>query len=447
MRHLLSVTLLLAVAALPARAADETGAPHLALATYQLDNGLQVVLHEDHTLPLVHVNLWYHVGSGDEVPGKGGLAHFCEHMMFEGSKHVAPGEHFRVLGVAGNPDANATTNANRTNYFETVPAHQLETVLRLESDRMGYLAGALDEERFENQREVVRNERRQRYENSAYGPELFAIAAALYPEGHPMRNLTIGLHQDIEKLTLEDARAFLRKWYVPANATLVVAGDFVEADARAMIEKWFGTLPAAAKPTHKVLITPPILNPIRKVVNDPFTNLRRIHYVWPGLKGLLPEDLALDVLANVLGRVPTGRLYRRFVGGQLAQFVGVRNQSNNFVGEFHIYIDVRPNVELAAVETMLQGELRALASQPIDPRELAQAVVWNEVGMVTDAETLSARADSLQVYGHYGRKPDSFEWELSTIRAVTPAALQTLAGRMLGSGRVEVLTMPAGGGQ
>jgi zinc protease len=435
---------LLAVASWPARAADDIMAPHFPLVSYQLDNGLQVLLHEDHTVPLVHVNIWYHVGSGDEVPGKGGLAHFCEHMMFEGSKHVAPGEHFRVLGSAGDADANATTSSDRTNYFETVPTHQLETVLWLESDRMGYLAGSLDQARFDNQREVVRNERRQRYENVAYGAERLAIAEALYPEGHPYRHLTIGLHEDLQRETLDDASAFLRKWYVPSNATLVIAGDIDVARTRAMVDKWFATLPKRPRPTHTVLTTPPLTGPRRMVVQDPFTSLRRIHYVWPGAKALSNDDVTLDVAASILGRLSTGRLYVRLVVGQLAQAAGAYNPSNNFSGEFHVYVDLRPDVDLTMAEATLNDELDRISSQPVDPRELARVVAATEASLVAGLETLEARAASFQSYNHYRQNPDSFAWSLATTKSVTPASLQATTRRILGPGRVEVITMPGG---
>jgi zinc protease len=440
----MSRTLLLALGlslAAPARAADPVTAPHFTIVGYKLANGLEVLLHQDHTVPLVNVNLWYHAGSGDEVPGKSGLAHLCEHMMFEGSKHVAAGQHFQVLGSAGNADANATTGADRTDYFETVPSHQLETVLWLESDRMSYLAGALDQGRFDNQREVVRNERRQRYENVAFAAERFAIARALYPEGHPYRNLTIGLHEDLERETLEDARAFFQKWYVPSNATLVIAGDIDVTRTRALIDKWFGTLPRVPKPAHRALTTPAVGSARRQVITDAFTQLRRIHYVWPGVKALSDEDVALDVAANVLGREATGRLYRRFVVGETAEDVGAYHVGNNFSGELHVIVDLRPQADMTEVEAQLQAEIEAMRTERVDARELRQTVADFEVGMVSGLETIDARAAQLQSFNHYRHVADSFAWKLAAVQ-VSPDTLRTLMRRIAGPGRVEIITVP-----
>jgi predicted Zn-dependent peptidase len=447
------VTVLVLAAALVSRsalAADTVpGAPRFPLERYRLANGLEVLLHEDHTVPLAYVSVWYHAGSGVDLPGKSGLAHLCEHMMFEGSRHVKPGEHFQVLGVAGNPDANATTAQSRTNYFETVPAHQLETVLWLESDRMSYLVAGLDQARFDNQREVVRNERRQRYENAAFGPELFAIAEALYPEGHPYRHLTIGRHDDLQGETLADAAAFMRKWYRPSNATLLIAGDFDRVATKAMVEKWFATLPGGgARPGQQRLAIPVLAAPRRKVVYDPFTNLSRIHYIWPTpVKAYTDADLTLDMLAAVLARRPTGRLWALTAGSDaVAQGAGAYHSAGDWGGEFHVYIDVRPTADPAEAEAALQAIIQDVVAAPVTEREVRQVVAAIEAGTATGLETLSARGEQMQSYNHYRGDPDSFGWRLATARKLTPQALRAAAQRTLGSGRVEVITVPEGTG-
>ncbi len=189
--------------------------PRITFKKYTLPNGLEVILHQDKTVPLVAVDVWYHVGSGDEVPGKSGFAHLFEHMMFQGTKNTGEDQHFQILQQIGSSDSNGSTNPNRTNYYEVIPSNQLEVALWLESERMGYLPDAITEKSLANQRDVVRNERRQSYDNVPFGKDAFATAAALYPEGHPYRYLTIGLHEDVEGGSLDDVKGFFRKWYAP----------------------------------------------------------------------------------------------------------------------------------------------------------------------------------------------------------------------------------------
>src|SRR6185295_1937382 len=222
--------------------------PRIAFESYRLPNGLEVILAPDKTVPLVAVNVWYDVGSGYEVHGRSGFAHLFEHMMFQGSRHVGEDQHFEVLRKIGAESVNGTTNTDRTNYFEVVPSNQIETALWLESDRMGWLLDLLNKKSLDNQIEVVRNERRQNYDNRPYGKALFAEYAALYPEGHPYRYLTIGKHEDLVNASLPDVKGFFKTWYVPANATLTVSGDFDVARGKQLVEKWFGMLPTSVKP-------------------------------------------------------------------------------------------------------------------------------------------------------------------------------------------------------
>jgi zinc protease len=414
------------------------------LEKYRLDNGLEVIVHEDHTSPLAFVSVWYHYGSGDGVPGKSGLAHLAEHVMFEGSRHVQPGQHFQVLGVAGNADANATTSADRTNYFETVPANQLETALWLESDRMSYLVTSLDAGRIANQRDVVRNERRQRYENVAFGPESFAVALSLYPEGHPYRNLTIGLHEDIQGETIDDLTALYKDWYGPGNATLLVAGDIDPAQARTMVQRWFGTLPGRPRPAHPAPQLAAVKLPVRQMVSDPFTRQSRIRYVWPSAPAFSDDDIGLEVLASLLATSPTGRLYRRLVYADrpLAQNVGASQGGRRFSGEFHVVVDVRGGVDAAVAEAAMRDEVEKLRTQLVDPRELRQVLASRQVGFVAGYESLSSRGEAMQAYNHYRGQPDSFSWELARARSFTPQTLNALANKYLGAARVEVITVP-----
>src|SRR5262249_16225362 len=225
-------------------------APRIPFEKYTLKNGLEVILSEDHRVPAVHVQVWYHVGSKDEQPGKTGFAHLFEHVMFQGSRDLAEDTWFKTLDAVGGFGINGTTNTERTNYFESVPSNQLELALWMESDRMGFLLDKLNDESFKNQQEVVRNERRQRTEMAPYGQAGKFTAEAMYPTTHPYHHTTIGEHQDLARASLGDVQAFFRRYYVPSNATLTLVGDFEPARARQLVEKYFGTLPAVPAPVR-----------------------------------------------------------------------------------------------------------------------------------------------------------------------------------------------------
>ena len=243
--------------------------PHIAFEKYKLPNGLEVILSEDHRLPLVAVNLWYHVGPANEVTGRTGFAHLFEHMMFQGSRDIKPNEHFRLLEGAGASLINGTTDFDRTNYFETVPSDQLSLALWLESDRMGYLIDKLDQKNLSTQQDVVRNERRQSLENVPYGIVEEAMYHKLLPATHPYYAEVIGSHADIQAAKLEDVRQFFKQYYTPNNATLVIAGDFDPANAKAQVEKYFGPLARGPEVPKITATTPPITSEQHLTVTEP----------------------------------------------------------------------------------------------------------------------------------------------------------------------------------
>ncbi|HEY5947228.1 MAG TPA: pitrilysin family protein, partial [Kofleriaceae bacterium] len=236
--NLVAAVVAFVAAAAPAYADD----PKIEFEKYKLPNGLEVILAPDKTVPLVAVNVWYHVGSGNEVVGRSGFAHLFEHMMFQGSKNVGSDKHFEILRKIGSGEVNGTTNPDRTNYYEVVPSNTIETALWLESDRMSHLLELLDRTALDNQIDVVRNERRQNYDNVPYRKALFALYAAMYPDGHPYRYLTIGKHEDLTAASVDDVKNFYKTWYVPSNATLAIVGDFDSAAAKQLVEKWFASL-------------------------------------------------------------------------------------------------------------------------------------------------------------------------------------------------------------
>lgn len=417
---------------------------------YTLDNGLEVILHRDTTAPLVAVNIWYHVGSGDEVPGKSGFAHLFEHMMFQGAKHIGEDVHFDILREIGGTGINGTTNPDRTNYFETVPSHEIETALWLESDRMGYMLDLLNDKSLKNQIDVVRNERRQRYDNVPYGHERFAVAAALYPEGHPYRYLTIGRHEDLENASLEDVRAFFQKWYVPSNATLTLAGDFEIDEAKALVDKWFGSFPTLPAPEHKVVPAPALEQNVKTELEDPFARMRRVHWVWHSPPMLGEGDLELDVIAAALGSGGWGRLSKRLVDDEkIAQSVWVYQSGSGFSGTFNIVVTLLPGEDQdarhAAVNKAIEEELNEILDEGPSKDELRRHVVGVESSFVWGLEELNGRAGRLQWFNHYTGDPGYAPKYLERLRGITPASVKQAANQHLRKPHAEIVSIPAPG--
>jgi len=459
-RSKIAICLLVGLAAvsLPAHAAPESSSTLAAGAAkgsavptvnidferYTLANGLEVILHQDRSSPQVAVNVWYHVGSGNEVPGRSGFAHLFEHMMFQGAKHIGEDVHFDILREIGGTGINGTTNSDRTNYYETVPAHHLETALWLESDRMGYLLDLLNQKSLDNQKEVVRNERRQRYDNVPYGLDRFAVAAALYPEGHPYRYLTIGRHADLEAAKLADVRAFFTQWYVPSNATLALAGDFDINQAKAMIDKWFGSFPTLPRPERVEVSPTPLSADVRHEIRDPLARMIRVHYAWHSPGGFADGDLELQALSSVLGDNGWGRLYKRLVvEEQLAQRVMVYQWGKGFSGEFHVVVDLKPGSAIEKVESIVQAELSRVLHEPVSEAELQRLKNQVESSFVWSLDEVMSRVERLQAFNHYMGDPNYTDTYLQRIRSMTPAAIQKAAAAWLAKPRAEIITMPA----
>ena len=414
--------------------------PHLTVRRRALPCGLDVIVHPDESAPSAAVSVWYRAGSSDERPDRTGLAHLFEH-LFKSPPERLGGHHYEILKRAGATEANASTGPDRSAYHEVVPSHQLELALWIESGRMGYFAEGFLPDRLAQQQAVVRAERRQRHEDVAYGAERFAIARGLYPEGHPLRHLTIGRHEDIQAATPEDVLAFYRTWYVPANATLVIAGD-VPDDVDAVIDRYFGTFPASARPERPV---PPPHVPARssEQVIDRFAALGRIHRAWPGPGAGAPDEPALDVLAAAWSTVGTGALWRRLVyETQLAQRVSAWATAGRLGGEVHVAVDLRTGADPAAVRAILDEEcargLDARAAQRTVTRRVASAV-WSLTG-------LARRAGIIQRHVLYTGEPDGLAADLLRYRAVTPDSIEAALRRWLDPARmVEVETIGAAG--
>jgi predicted Zn-dependent peptidase len=432
-----------------------SGDPKLPFEKYRLANGLEVILSPDPSVPIVSVNVWYHVGSGHETYGRSGFAHLFEHMMFQGSKHVGEDKHFDLLKKVGVTEVNGTTNPDRTNYYETVPSNQIETALWLESDRMGYLLQppmgkngqpVKFEDSLKNQIDVVRNERRQNYDNQAYGKTRFAVAAALYPERHPYRYLTIGRHEDLVAASVDDVKNFFKTWYVPANATLAIVGDFDVAATKALVEKWFGKFPASKKPAP-VVVPAPTIKATEISVDDAFAKLRRIQFVWHSPANYAEGDAELDFVASALGREGTGRLYKALVYDRpLAQSVQAFQFGSMFSGQFSITVTLRSEASVAEVKKIVAEEVAKIVASPITDKEWRRVIAANEASRITGLETTMGRAQLLQAYNHYLGDPDRITWDFDRYRKTTPEKIRAVAAKYLLPDRmVTAVTLPKGG--
>jgi len=421
-------------AAAKSAAAAQNAQPELNFEKYKLKNGLEVILSEDHRLPLVAVNLWYHVGPANELPGRTGFAHLFEHMMFQGSKHIGDDQHFKILEGAGASDINGTTDFDRTNYFETLPSNQLETALWLESDRMGFLLDTLGQAKLSNQRDVVRNERRQSVENQPYGLAEEALYQTVFPKGHPYYAAVIGSHQDIESAQLDDVRNFFKQYYAPNNASVAIVGDFDRARAKELVEKYFGPI-ASGPPVPKITAkTPPITSERRKLVNDQ-VQLPRVYMAWITDPIYKPGDAEAGVLARILGGGKSSRLYKKLVyERQIAQDVFTQQESLILGSVFQIRVTAKPGVKVADLEKAIDEELDAIRKSPPTADEVAGARNQIQAQIVRNLETLGGFggvADRLNQYNHYLGTPDYLGQDLSRYDRVTPAAVQKLAQQKL----------------
>jgi len=426
------------------KAPEPSSDPSIPFEKYTLDNGLEVILLQDQTVPLVAVSVWYHGGSGYETAGKSGFAHLFEHMLFQGSQNVGEDRHFDVLKKIGSSTVNGTTNSDRTNYFEVVPSNQLENALWLESDRMGYLLPLLTQKSLDNQIDVVRNERRQRYDNVAYGRSRLALAEMLYPEGHPYRYMTIGRHEDLEGAAIEDVKNFFRQWYVPSNATLTLAGDFEVAKAKELVTKWFAGFPKIARPARKSATIPVLAATVRKDVDDPFARLTRIHYAWHSPQIFSDADFELDVVATVLGAYGWGRLHRALVlDERSAQSVSVYNAGAQHSSVFHVVVDLKPGQDMAKAEQVIARELDKIRKEPISAAEMKRVLIGTESSFVWGLEDLMGRVEQLQSFNHYTGDPGYAQTYLKRLRALTPARVRDSAAQILGKPRAEIITKPA----
>lgn len=439
-----------------AEPASKAGELEIPFVKYQLANGLTVILHQDRALPLVSVNLWYRTGPVNEPKGRSGFAHLFEHLMFEGSRHVGR-EFDRLLESVGATNVNGTTSWDRTNYFETVPREHLPLALWIESDRMGYMLDALDQARLDVQRDVVKNERRQSYENAPYGPSTLALLDTLFPAGHPYHGAIIGSMQDLSAATLDDVREFFRAYYAPSNATLTLAGDFELEEAKALIAKYFETLPDRPRPPAVVPPTSAPPGASRQVVREP-VELSRVMFGYVTPPAYTPDDTALDVAMAILAGGKATRLYRALVmEGKLASDVDASLDSNRLGSAAILSATVTSGKKPEEVESAMDAVLAGLAERGPTTNELERAKRRILLNVLENLELLngpggeSGRAGILQRFEFYLGDPGYLPKWVAAVKAVTAADVQRVVKEHLAPARrVVVVTEPEGaarGGQ
>ncbi len=408
-----------------------------------LPNGLVVIVHEDHSTPIVAVNVWHHVGSGDEKAGRTGLAHLFEHLMFMGSQHAEYPAFDRLLEAAGG-DNNASTSEDQTNYYESGPANSLPLMLWLEADRMGWFLPTMTAEKVDAQRDVVKNERRQSYENQPYGLSEETILAMLYPAGHPYSWPVVGSMTDLSAASLEDVKHFFSTYYAPNNASIVVAGDVNAADVLKLIRQDFAEIPRGPTITRPTAPAVVLAHDTTAVLED-HVELARVYYTWPTVRANEADDIPLRLLAYILAGDKNSRLTQALVyQSQLASEVYSYEDGKRVAGEFHLVATAKPDGPLAPLQPIIQREVARLAAEGPTARELTQAQNAIEARLLRRLERVDAKADALNRYYTRDGHPDGFAAELARYRAVTAADIQRVAAKYITGPRVVLSIVPTG---
>ena len=432
----LAIALLFAVA-------FSTAQVNIKFEQYKLGNGLTVLLHEDHSAPVTAVVAMYHVGSKNEKPKRTGFAHLFEHMMFQGSEHVADDEHFKLLQEVG-ANINGTTNEDRTNYFEVVPSNYLELALYLESDRMGFLLPAMTQEKLDNQREVVKNERRQSYDNVPYGTADEKIAKAIYPPTHPYSWPVIGYMEDLSAAQMEDVKDFFRTYYAPNNAVLSIAGDFNPVEAKALIEKYFASIPAGKsfdRPKEEA-VTMPDLSPM---TFEDKVQLPRLYMTWHSPPNYTREDAVLTTLADILSSGKTSRFYKTLVyEKQIAQSVFTSASSSEIAGLFQIDVTAKPGKNLSEIQSVVDSIMADVLKNGVTQKEIDQALTSREAQIVNSAATVLGKANNLATYYSLTGDPNNINKEMEMYKGITPAEVLTAAQKYLTKRNMILSIVPLG---
>ncbi|MEO8192306.1 MAG: pitrilysin family protein [Gemmatimonadales bacterium] len=424
--------------------ASAQAVPKIRFEKYTLPNGLEVILHEDHSTPIVSVNIWYKVGSADEKAGRTGFAHLFEHLMFMGSQNVALGVFDKELEAAGGNN-NASTSEDRTNYYEDIPSNALELALWLDSDRMGFLLPTMDAAKVDLQRDVVKNERRQGVDNVPYGKADEVILAVLYPKGHPYSWSVIGSMEDLSAASVEDVKAFFRTYYAPNNATLSIAGDFDPSRTKALIQKYFGDIPRGPALPARPNVAAVVLPRDTFMVLEDRVQLPRTFYDWPTTKFYSKDDAPLDILASILASDKNSRLYKRLVYDmQVVQNVRASQQSGRLASRFEIDVTPKPGQALAPIDKVVQEEIKRLMDEPVSTRELDRVKNSLRASFLNRIASVHNKADLLNNYNYLAGNPDYVQQDAARYDAVTKADIQRVAREYLGKHKVVLTVVPEG---
>jgi zinc protease len=417
--------------------------PVLEINQYRLPNGLTVITHQDQSVPVTAVQVMYHVGSKNEKLKRTGFAHLFEHVMFKGSEHIADGEHFKLLQEIG-ANINGSTTEDRTNYFEVVPSNYLELALYMESDRMGFLLPALTQAKLDNQRDVVKNERRQNYDNRPYGTAYEKIVKALFPEGHPYSWPVIGYMDDLSAASLEDVKEFFRTYYAPNNACLVIVGDFDPKLTREWVEKYFGPIPQG-KPFERPPVQQVTLQEDKRMVFEDKVQLPRLYLNWPSAPMNTREDAVLDVLTDILASGKNSRLYKSLVfDKQIAQSVSAGQNGSEIAGFADIEVTAKPGRSLTEMETAVNEVLADVTTKGVTEKEIQTSLNNKEVQLVRRQATVLGLASSLATYYTLTGDAQNFNREMGRFKGITPEEVQAAAKKTFGEKKVVLSIVPKG---
>ncbi|UOG74971.1 insulinase family protein [Hymenobacter tibetensis] len=412
---------------------------------YVLPNGLTLLIHEDHSDPLTHVDVTYHVGSAREQIGKSGFAHFFEHMMFQGSDHVGDEQHFKLVSSAGGT-LNGSTNRDRTNYYETIPNNQLETALWLEADRMGFLLDAVTQQKFEVQRSTVKNERGQNYDNRPYGLASENIAKTLYPYGHPYSWLTIGYLEDLDRSDVNDLKNFFLRWYGPNNATITVGGDVKPAEVVKMVEKYFGPINRGPA-VQNMKLPEPVLSADRYVSYEDNVRFPMLQMVFPTVPQYHPDEVAIDALAEIIGGGKTSLLYKNLIKTQKAVQAQAYHPTTELAGEFTITSRSLPGKGLDSTEVLVRRTLAEFERIGVTDDDIARFKASRETDLINGLSSVSGKVSQLAAFQTFSGNPNRLPLELQKVRSLTKADVLRVYNKYIkGKHAIVLSVVPKGAG-
>ena len=418
--------------------------PRIPFEKYKLPNGLEVILHEDHSTPIIAVDTWYHVGSGDEQVGRTGFAHLFEHIMFMGSQHVPVGAFDQLLESVG-ANNNGSTTEDRTNYYEILPSNALQLALWLDADRMGFLLPTMDLAKVNLQRDVVKNERRQRVDNVPYGRADEIILAALYPKTHPYSWPVIGSMSDLSAASLADVQNFFKTYYAPNNATLTIAGDFDPVTVKKLVAQYFGSIPRGPEVKRRLTVPAVVIRRDTFLVLEDKVQLPRLFYTWHSVKGFSKDDAALDILAQIVANDKNSRLYKKLVYDlQIAQSVSAFQDGSRLDGKFQIDVTPKPGQKVADIDRIVQAEIANVINTGVTPRELQRAQNLYKASFLNRLASVLGKAEVLNSYNYFVGNPEYVQQDAARYERVTAADVQRVAKTYLGRPKIVLTVVPEG---